>query len=193
MRSTATAGARPARRAVQSAAGVAAFAAVLAGSHAAHAPGPTFCGSGGNHTGTVWDAFQTFSAHAASFDRNCLFCHHSAPMGSIFDHPHVAFEIDILNDWDRSSYWAPGSSKAVAAFVRMSERLMPPGKWPDALMTNGPEPEFNTLQFTITNWVTQSLMVCAVGDKNCIWGTDVKNDPALDPNMTKGIMRCNWP
>ena len=78
----------------------------------------SFCGSGVgvDRDQSVWQAVQAYklATQAPSPNRNCLHCHNQS-FGGIFEYSRSAFELDILGDWIKSSYWAPGYSKAWAA------------------------------------------------------------------------------
>jgi hypothetical protein len=144
----------------------------------------SFCGSGADQNASVWMAVQNYkvATQSVSFNRNCLFCHSSV---SGFEYVRAAFEIDILGDWLKSSYWAPGYSKAYAAASRMNMRLMPPGKWPDLLVL-APEPTHTALQNKIWEWM--DLLAGCGANSACIWGSAVK-PPA---GSFGDLQQCNW-
>jgi hypothetical protein len=150
-------------------------------------PPPSFCGrsSQGTRPTSVWQAIKNYQTRVGEFTpRNCLWCHKSNG-GLPVEYVKAAFEIDILADWLKSSYWAPGSSKAQAAVLRMSARTMPPGAW------ETPEAEHSALMSKIAEWIFR--MPECNGNAACIWGdanTDRTTDMAADP--TGGLQRCTW-
>jgi hypothetical protein len=165
--------------------------------------GITFCGCGaacqfGTQADSIWQAVKSFETATQTpvfrFNRNCLFCHHTNSFGGadsgapIKIYINSAFEINLLEDWLKSSYWAPGMTKAYAVWKRMELKTMPPGKWPDDLW-NTPEPAHGALWDKVKKWQEQQLVYCAQTfaetdpqGELCVWGNMV----------TQNGQTCSW-
>ena len=160
---------------------VAAITTMLAAPERAEAQ-TTFCGGGpyGTRAESVWQAIKNYGA-ATNPQRNCQWCHTSTWGTDNAHYVHSAFEMDILEDWIKTSYFLPGFSKAYAAYRRIVLKVMPPGKWSTA------EPELTALQDKLADW-QYNMYFCGT-NADCIWGTDLDND---DSDFSGGTHRCGW-
>jgi hypothetical protein len=151
----------------------------------------TFCGGGayGTKAESIWQALKDYRAQINQMGtdftvRDCMWCHKST--GNLNNYyVKSAFEMDILGDWLKSSYWALGHNKATSAYLRMFNKSMPPGIWPPQT----PESTHTVLRNRISDWVLFRLPACGA-NADCIWGTARVTDLTADP--TGGLQRCNW-
>ena len=163
----------------------------------------TFCGDGasGNlYADSVWKAIVDMNDYVQGSGRSCKTCHYSANDSTdptLVNYVQRSFELDILEEWMKTSYWAPGLSKAEAAKYRMWNETMPPrpdpnrvdaGKSTDWAADTAYMTKHDALRAKITSWTLRwaGCGNAAAGDRttagNCIWGKS--RVQTMDKNST---------
>jgi len=142
----------------------------------------TFCGDGppggvgvtNTYNDSVWRAVldanvPAFGGGALGNARACTTCHYSEYRNS--NYMRLSFELDVLEEWTKTSYFMPGLTKAHSASFRMGNKTMPPGNWDTGDAYTAAHTQLKSvLDQWLGNWATCNAKTDPKAVADCIWG-----------------------